>query len=220
VCETYSNPQPYRGTKQTPGFGDDKPVWADECIASFPKGETVFVQWVCDKFVKPKLTEVWTDAGKVSSADRRNVMRAHFGTYWAGGLRGGLAIDWIADMVQRSISHGFDAISIFGEVSPFDTGAELNYLALANYGSAANPAADVDMFLRDVGGSLLGGETLARDYLRYARLLDRRAQIPAALREMYANCGKLPVAPARRWAWLANYLASFAEDTAPSSIGL
>jgi hypothetical protein len=220
VCETYAHPQPYRGSKAAPGFGEGKPAWADECIASFPKGETVFVQWVGDRFVKPKSAEAWTEAGKVSSAERHNIMRAHFGTYWAGHVRGGLAIDWIADMVQRSMGHGIDAISLFGEVSPVVTGAELNYLALANYGSAANPTADLDRLLRDVAGPLLGGEKLAHDYLRYARLLDRRDQIPAALGQMYAHCARLPVPAARRWAWLANYLASFAEDRDPSAIGL
>jgi hypothetical protein len=215
VCETYSNPEPYRGARPAPDFGDGKAAWAEPCIASFPKGETIFVQWLCDNYVKPKLAQRWTEAGTVTNTERRNIMRAHFSTFWAG-RRGELAVDWIADMARRSMSHGFDAMSLFGEVSPFHTGAELNYLALANYGSAANPQADLDVFLRDVAGRLLGGEKLARDYLRYARLVDRPAEIPAALPQMYANCAKNPITVARRWAWLANYLASFVESTDPS----
>jgi hypothetical protein len=126
----------------------------------------------------------------------------------------------MADMVQKSMAHGFDAISICREVAPFDAGAELNYLALETYGSAVNLAADVNVFLRDVGERLLGGEKRARlRYLRFAKLLDRRDQIPASLPDMYANCGKLPVPAARRWAWLANYLASFVEATNPAAIG-
>jgi len=209
VCETYSHPEPYTGSKDAPGFGEGKPAWADECLEQFPKGQGIFVQWVCDDYVKPKLLTPWTKAGTVSGAVHHNIMRAHFTTYWADHLRGELSIDWIADMVQRSMAHGFDAISLFGEVSPFDTGAELNYLALQNYGSAANPRADLDVFLRDVAAPLLGGEKYAHDYLRFARLLDDRQQIPGALKEIYARCATLPPDIARRWVWLANYLASF-----------
>ena len=69
-------------------------------------------------------------------------------------------------MVKRSSASGFDAISLFGEVSPFDTGAELNYLALENYGSAANPNSDLELFLNQVAAPLLGGPKYAHDFLR------------------------------------------------------
>ena len=209
LCETYSNPEPFTDPKKTPTFGDGKPAWADEYLAQFPKGKGILVQWVCDDYIKPKSLKPWTKAGTVSGADHHNIMRVHLGTYWMGNRRGEVSIDWIADMVQRSMSHGFNGISLFGEVSPFHTGAELNYLALKNYGSAANPQADLDVFLRDVAAPLLGGEKYAHDYLHYARLLDDRAQIPSALKEIYARCGTLPPDVARRWAWLGNYLASF-----------
>lgn len=209
VCETYMHPETYTGFKQAPDFGDGKPAWADECLEQFPKGKGIFVQWVADDYVKPGRLRPWTKAGSVSDNYHQNVMRAHFATYWKGHLRGELSIDWIADMVESCIDHGCNAISIFGEVSPFDTGAELNYLALENYGSAANPKADLGVFLRDVAGPLLGGEKHARDYLRYARLSDDRRNIPDALKDIYARCGILPPDIARRWVWLANYLASF-----------
>ena len=112
-------------------------------------------------------------------------------------------------MVQQSSSHGFDAISLFGEVSPFHAGSELNYLALANFGSARNPQANLDIFLREVAAPLLGNEKQARDYLRYARLVNDRARIADALKEIYALCATLPPRAAQRWVWLANYLASF-----------
>jgi hypothetical protein len=148
-------------------------------------------------------------------------MRSHFGTYWAGHSRGELSIDWIADMVKRSSASGFDTISLFGEVSPFDTGAELNYLALENYGSAANPNSELELFLNEVAAPLLGGPKYAHDFLDYARLSDNRSKmksgngreglgtVPAkALKEIYARCGSLPPDVARRWVWLANYLSS------------
>ena len=212
ALETYSHPDSSAGSKDAPGFGGGKPAWADECLEQFPKGKGIFVEWVGDDYVKPKGTKPWTNAGMVSDSNHHNIMRAHFTTYW-GHLRGELSIDWIADMVQRSIAHGFDGISLFGEVSPFDTGAELNYLALQNYGSAANPKADLEVFLRDVAAPLLGGEKYAQDYLRFARFLDDRPQIPGALKEIYARCGTLPPDSARRWVWLANYLASFVYST-------
>jgi hypothetical protein len=216
VCETYSHPEPCAGPNEAPTFGGGKPAWADECLERFPRGKGILVQWVCDHYVKPIQNRPWTKAGTVSRAHHQNIMRAHFGTYWEDHRRGELSVDWIADMVQQSIAHGFDAISLFGEVSPFDTGAELNYLALENYGSAANPRAELEVFLRDVAAPLLGGEKYAFDYLRYARLVEDRRQIPGVMKEIYARCGSLPPDQARRWVWLANYLASFVYMTSPA----
>jgi hypothetical protein len=211
VCETYTHPEPYTGPKAAPDFGDGKAAWADACLPAFPKGSTVFVQWVADEHLPPRSVYKWTEKGAVSAADRRHVMRAHYATYWRG-YRGEVAIDWIAEMVQRSAAHGFDAISLFGEVSPFHAGAELNYLALIDYGSARNPNARLDLFLDKVAGPLLGGAQAARDYLRYARLVSKPAEIPAALKDIYARCGRVPPSAARRWVWLANHLASFAVE--------
>jgi len=220
ACETYSHPEPYFGPKEAPGFGEGKPRWADECLEQFPRGDGIFVEWVCDQYVQPLNQRQWTSAGRVSSVQRQNVMRSHFGTYWAGHLRGELSIDWIADMVKRSTASGFTGISLFGEVSPYDTGAELNYLALQNYGSAANPNADLELFLEQVAGPLLGGSENAHEFLRYARLPARSngnaenggarlGTVPAgALKEVYARCGNSQPDVARRWLWLANYLAS------------
>ena len=206
VCETYSHPEPHTDPNRVPGFGQGKPDWADQCLARFPKN--VFVQWACDNFVQPAPKLTWTEAGTVSNEHHRHIMRASMSTYW-GRYRSELAIDWIGDMVRRSMAAGFDAISLFGEVSPFCSGAELNYLALENYGSAANRKADLDVFLQEVATPLLGGADHARDYLQYARLLDDRGGIPEALRQMRVRSAALTGEPARRWTWLANYLASF-----------
>jgi hypothetical protein len=213
VCETYAHPEPFAGTTAAPGFGDGKPAWADACLDQFPKGKGIFVQWVCDDFIKPRQRKTWTNAGIVSNAQRQNVMRAHLGSYWTGRQRGELSIDWIAEMVHQSMVHGFDGITMFGEVSPFDTGAELNYLALENYGSAANPNADLEVFLKNVAAPLLGGDKYAHDYLQYAKLIYERQNIPGALKEIYPRCATMPPDVARRWVWLANYLASFVYPT-------
>jgi hypothetical protein len=46
--------------------------------------------------------------------------------------------------------------------------------------------------------------------------LDDRAQIPGALKDIYGRCASLPPDVARRWVWLANYLASFVYSTSPA----
>ncbi len=205
ICETYSHPEKYDDPSQGLGFGEGRPAWSDECLAKFP--DAVYVQWAGDNFFKPKLARKWTDAGTISDKRRHHIMRAHFGTYW-GGMRGEPAFDWIADMAQQSIAHGIDGISIFGEVSPFEVGAELNYLAFEDYGSAANPKADPEEFLKRIGSALLGGEEAARDFMRYARMRTNREQVPGALKDIYSRIGQSPPDVARRWAWLASYLAA------------
>lgn len=205
-CETYSHPEPHKGDDH-PEFGGGKTAWADECLAKLPDG--VFIEWVYDKLSKKSARQKWTDAGNLDNTRFRHIMRAHFSTYW-GNIRGELAIEEIATMVQECIAHGADCSSLFGEVSPFQTGAELNYLALENLGSSANPKADLNIFLRDVAGPLLGGEEHARDFLKFSKLKKKPKQTAEALKDIYRRCGSLPPEAARRWAWLGNFLASFA----------
>ena len=204
ICETYSHPEIWDEPEKIPGFGDGRPAWSDESLAKFPEG--VYVQWAGDQYFKPSSAKKWTSAGNIP-IKAKQIMRAHFGTYWRG-LRGELAIDWIADMVQQSMKHGIDGISIFGEVSPFETGAELNYLAFENYGSITNPNADLDIFLEDVAGPQLGGEQAAKVFLKYGRMKSDVEQVPGALKDIYKRCAKLPPDAARRWIWLAKFLAS------------
>ena len=205
VCETYSNPVKRDDSEKPLGFGEGRPIWSDECLARFPDG--VYVQWRGDNVVKPVGTMNWTDAGTINDNRHHHIMRTHHSTYWEG-IRGEVAFDWLEEMVQQSIAHGMDCTSIFGEVSPFNAGAELNYLALENYGSANNPTADMNIFIRDVAGPLLGGEDAAHDYLKYARMRTDRKKLPDALKHIYSHCGKLPSESARRWAWLACFLES------------
>ena len=214
VCETYSHPEPYAGPKAAPGFGDGKAAGADESLEKFPRD--VFVQWVADRYLRqgdPDRT--WTDKGKVSGKGLRHVMRAHVGTDWGwGAFRGEVALEWIAQMFQQSVSSGFEGIALFGEVSPFHTGAELNYLALADFGSAGNSTSDQNMFIERIAAPLLGGVSHAHDFVRFAGLMDarfpaRRNEIPAAITSIYGRITELPPEAARRWAWLANKLASF-----------
>lgn len=214
VCETYSHPEPYTGPDAAPRFGDGKAAWADESLEKFPRD--VFVQWVADRYLRqgdPGRT--WTDKGQVSGNGLHHVMRAHVGTDWGwGAFRGEVALEWIATMVQQSVNSGFDSISLFGEVSPFHAGAELNYLALADFGSVTNPHADLDSFVERIASKLLGGQSHAVDFLRFAGLMDarfpdRRKEIPAAISSIHGRLSTIDPDAARRWSWLSNKLASF-----------
>ena len=206
VCETYSDPRLSADPGKAQDFGGGKPGWAEECLALFPEG--AFVQWVGDKLVANQPAMLGTEPGKALSARQRHVLRCHFSTYW-GGLRGEPALDGIAALARQGVQHGFDAVSIFGEVSPFHTGAELNYLAFEDFASGSNPKSSMDAFLKEKAAPLLGGEAEAREFLDLARVRSRPSEIPAALRRIYDRIGKLPAPAARRWSWLATFLSSF-----------
>jgi len=209
-CENYSHPEPHPSYDQ-PGFGGGKPAWADECLAKIPDG--VFIEWVYDQIPKSPTPRKWTEAGNLDSTRHRHILRAHYSTYWSG-IRGEPAVEDIAVMAQKTVAHGADVTSLFGEVSPFHTGAELNYLALENFGSSANPKSDVDVFIRDIAAPLLGGEELARDFLKYAKLRSEPKKIPDVMPTVRKNCCALPAEQARRWGWLGNFLESFTYDGA------
>jgi hypothetical protein len=211
VCETYSHLEPFAGPAEAPYFGEGKPTWADACLKQFP--QDVFVQWVADRYVPPHSTYPWTAAGRVPASGHRHLMRGHFSTYWFG-LRGELAVPWIAEMARRSMNAGCCGTSVFGEASPFAPTVELNYLALADLGSTANPQADLDSFLDRVAAPRLGGPELARRFAEFAGRVRAPAGIPEAIEAAYATVGQLQRQPAaaRRWTWLANYLASFLDS--------
>jgi hypothetical protein len=138
-------------------------------------------------------------------------MRAHLATWWmARGEE--VAVDWLALLAQQSLAHGFDGLSIFGEKSPFRTGSELNYLALADYGSAANPEADLASFLTRVAAPLLGGPERAMEYLRLARCIAVPADLEGAMAQARRQAAQLSGRQADRWTWLAWYLSRWAYD--------
>jgi hypothetical protein len=208
VLETYSNPTPHDG-EDAPGFGGGLPHWAPACLEQFPSGG--HIQWVCDQYIPPTSRWEWTAAGVAPAGFAGNVMRCHLATWWR--QRGEeLSVDWLALMAQKSMAHGFDGLSIFGEKSPFRTGCELNYLALADYGSAGNPAADLDSFLGRVAGPLLGGAERAREFLRLARLIDTPDELERAAAEARRHAAQLAGRPADRWTWLAGYLSRWLYD--------
>lgn len=206
VLETYSHPSPVEEVT-VQGLGGGLTPWAAECLAQFPRGAQV--QWVGDSRTAPTNSAEWT--GRAPDGFAGNIMRSHHATWWRG--RGDeVAVDWLADLAQKSLVHGFDGLSIFGEKSPFRTGCELNYLALADYGSAANPEADLGSFLKRVAGPLLGGEERAEEFLRLARLIDEPDELEGAMAAARRQAAQLSGRPAERWTWLAWYLSRFTYD--------
>jgi len=206
VLETYSHPNLVTdGT--APNFGGGSPPWAAQCVAQFPRG--AYVQWVADNFAAPRNPVPWTTRAPTGFAG--NIMRAHLATWWMG--RGDeVAVDWLALMAQQSLAQGFDGLSIFGDKSPFRTGCELNYLALADYGSAANPDASLESFLTRVAGPLLGGPERATEYLRLARLIAVPQELDGAATQARRHAAQLTGRPAERWTWLAWYLSRWLYD--------
>ncbi len=196
LLETYSHPQPIE-TREAPGFGGDTPPWAPACLAQFPKD--AIVEWVGDHHSP----EDWSPSGPPSA--HQHVLRIHAATCWGGRLHD-LAVSQLAGYAQAALRHGFTGFSIFGESSPFHANAELNYLAFADFGSEANPEADLDSFLDRVAAPLLGDNGRAR---RYVELASRVASPPEAAAG--AQCarriaGELDGRPAERWG-LAGELA-------------
>lgn len=206
VLETYSHPEPVAdGT--APGFGGGSPPWMPECVAQFPR--RAHVQWVADYFTAPLNPVPWTTRAPEGFAG--NIMRAHLATWWMG--RGDeVAVDWLALMARQSLAHGFDGLSIFGDKSPFRAGCELNYLALADYGSEANPDADLDSFLERVAAPLVGGAERAKEYLQLARLIDAPDKLEGAVAAARKHAAQLDGHPADRWTWLAWYLSRVEYD--------
>lgn len=206
VLETYSHPSPVEEVT-VPGLDGGLTPWAAECLAQFPRGAQV--QWVGDRRTAPTSLEEWT--GRAPEGFAGNIMRSHHATWWRG--RGDeVAVDWLAEVAQKSLAHGFDGLSIFGEKSPFRTGSELNYLALADYGSPDNPEADLESFLRRVAGPLLGGAERAAEYLRLARQIDEPEELESAVAEARRQAAGLTGRVADRWTWLAWYLSRFLYD--------
>jgi len=121
---------------------------------------------------------------------------------------------WLAQMAQDSMACGCNGLSIFGEHSPYATGCELNYLALADYGSAANPQADLDSFLDRVAAPLLGGAELAHEFVFVAGALNEPERLEEACTIARANAARHTGRIAERWAWLAWYLGRWRYDSA------
>ena len=166
----------------------------------------IYWQWKCDKMIR---TGAWPlGAPMIENLQGfRHVMRSHTGTQWWGG-RHTLGIELIRRQCLLSYESGFDAVSMFGETSPFHTNAEFNYLALEYF--ADHPHASVMNFAEDVMAPRLGGFANAKKWGEYASLYREAEKIPAAVMDVAkiaAECRDLETV--RRWQYLGNFLNSY-----------
>lgn len=173
-------------------------------LLSMPK--SVFFQWKCDQRIRDGS---WTPSDRMIENLRpfRHIMRSHTGTQWWGG-RHTLGIELIRRQCALSAAAGLDAVSMFGEISPYHTNAEFNYLALEYF--ANDPSKSVSDFAADVMAPRLGGYENAEKYGRYAGLYRDYEKIPAAVRDIAAIAAKEEdYEVVRRWQYLASFLNSY-----------
>ena len=187
------------------GIFYEKPLGDDaKALLSLPKD--VFWQWQCDVQLDK---DEWPEGAKLSDelAKFHNVMRSHAGTQWWGG-RGAFAVEKIRRQCRLSSSSGFDAVSMFGEVSPFEANAEFNYLALQYF--ADTPDASLDDYAKDVMAPRLGGVDRAHDWIMWANLEVEPERIPDATAKIARIAADAADREARRrWMQLAGRLESF-----------
>ena len=200
ICETYHHfldPACSLFASKTPSADLSK-------LLSMPKD--TYWQWKCDKRIR---TNTWPAGAPMieNMKNFRHIMRSHTGTQWWGG-RNTPGIELIRRQCQLSYDSGLDAVSMFGETSPYHTNAEFNYLALEYF--ADNPHNSVADFAEDVMASRLGGVQNAKKWGEYSGLYRETDLIPAAIKDITkiaARESDLDVI--RRWNYLANFLNSY-----------
>ncbi len=200
ICETY-----HHFLDKACGIFYETPPGRD-AKALFDMPKDIYWQWKCDRALDKG---TWPDGAPLppEMAKAHNVMRSHAGTQWWGG-RDSFDVDKIRRQCRSSYLSGLDAVSMFGEVSPFNANAEFNYLALRHF--ADNPLAPMDSFAKDVMSPLLGGDDKAADWIRMARLEYDPEKIPTAVAQISRIAADAKDAGARRrWTHLGHRLDSF-----------
>ena len=173
-------------------------------LLSMPKN--TYWQWKCDKRIR---TNTWQPGVKMIENLRgfNHIMRSHTGTQWWGG-RHTPGIELIRRQCKLSYESGLDAVSMFGETSPFHTNAEFNYLAFEYF--ADNPENSVTDFARDVMASRLGGIENARIFGEYSAYYREIEKIPKAILDIARIAAReSDYDVVRRWQYLAGFLNSY-----------
>lgn len=201
ICETYH----HFLDPECQYFNAENP--SDDLKKLLAMPESTFWQWKCDRRLR---NEPWPLNQPMLPAMQKfhHVMRSHCGTQWWGG-RHTLDVERIRKQCQLSHASGLDAVSMFGEASPFHTNSEFNYLALEYF--ADNPSAKMESFVTDVMAPRLGGRDIAARYYEMAYCIRTDWQkIPAYTREIaQIQAGITGDEQLRRWQYLANFLQSF-----------
>ena len=203
ICETYHHFLPKNLSVPT-DFGRGLPPEAVDMLQAVPK--EAYFQWVCDEW----LSGDWPEGAPMPLGGYRHIMRAHFGTYWWGSSRHRLEIENIRRMCRLSAWSDLEAVSLFGESSPFHANAEFNYLGQVYF--SADPQGSLDDFIRTEMAPRLDGEDRAADYIHWNREgLGGSGLAEHAARIAHYAADSSPDAR-RRWLWLGSYLGAIAWD--------
>ena len=200
ICETYH----HFLDKACGLFYEDPP--GSDAAKLFAMPKDVCWQWKCDEKLDK---DEWPEGAALPKPMQafHNVMRSHAATQWWGG-RDSFDVDKIRRKCYLSSLSGIDAVSMFGEVSPFHANAEFNYLALQYF--ADTPDASVADFAKDVMAPRLGGADRAADWLAWCRLEHDAAKIPYATEKIARIAADANDAEIRRrWLQLGSRLESF-----------
>jgi hypothetical protein len=133
----------------------------------------------------------------------QNILRTHMGSQW-NEERYELVARRFADMAALAHATGLKGMTIFGEVSAFNTVNEINYLAFARF--TYNPRLSWEDFVAGDLGPLFGGREEAEKYLSLLTVLSAQKRLNAAVGEAKEISSRLSGEPYRRWAWLQNRL--------------
>ncbi len=200
ICETYH----HFLDPECKIFATKKPSEDLKKLLAMP--ETTYWQWKCDRNLRDNN---WNIGDEMISTMKkfRHIMRAHSGTQWWGG-RHTFAVDKIRRQCLLSYESGLDAVSMFGETSPYHTNTEFNYLALEYFADA--PHASVKNFAEDIMSPRLGGLDRAEKYYEFATLYREIKKVPQAVAEIGKIAGEIKDREAlRRWLYLGNFLNSY-----------
>jgi hypothetical protein len=170
-------------------------------LAGLP--EDAIYQFCINRAYWPKVEENLTREHVARLPRPKNVLRTHMGTQW-NHERYELVAPRFAEMMQLLHATGMQGATIFGEVSPFSTVNEINYLAFARFGYQADLS--WDEFVAEDLGPLLGGAEAARRYLALLTIPDQTDSLSQAAAEA-REIGTAQAGEAyRRWVWLQNRL--------------
>ncbi len=150
-----------------------------------------------------------------------NIFRCQFCCQWNGDRRTERYFfngrDFAA-MAQKAAEVGAHGLSVWGEVSPFETATELSYLAFSRFNY--DPSLTWEQFLQDDVAPRLGGDAAADRFLELVDTLDHTPTLDtSALAKMQSEA--LDAAchrdddVARRWMWLAQRAAQRRFTAAP-----
>lgn len=140
---------------------------------------------------------------------KTNVFRCQFCCQWNGDRRTERYFfngrDF-AEMAWKAAECGVEGLTVWGEVSPYETATELSYLAFARF--TYDPTLTWDRFVAEEVAPRLGGDAAGQRFLEFVSQLDRNSTLDAtSLRRIAAEANDAARHPddevARRWTWLA-----------------